>query len=279
MNKKKIDPESSPWAPFGIQLRNFREAKDILQEELAPLLECSPSHLSYIELAHRPPSRRLAELADIALDTGGTMLLMWYQLKNAAILEGFPEYARYEGLAEQVRIFENDFVNGLLQTRAYMTALQMGFVRQGVSTQKLAEERIEFRLARQKILDRPSPPLLHVVLDESCLRRIIGGRDVMIEQLLHLEQLSNRRDVIIQVAPFSLGEDRPFTHMTALLTMPNRRVLAYGEIEQRGYIDRDTKSVAAVTKSYDRLAIDALGQAESRTFMRATRRDLEWMST
>ncbi|MFF2146694.1 hypothetical protein [Kitasatospora sp. NPDC058190] len=61
--------------------------------------------------------------------------------------------------------------------------------------------------------------------------------------------------------------------------MPNRKLLAYGEIEQRGYIDRDTKSTAALANSYDRLAIEALGQAESRAFIRAARRDLEWMST
>lgn len=279
MNKKKIDPESSPWAPFGIQLRAFREARDLLQEELAPLIGCSPSHLSYIELAHRPPSRKLAELSDIALDTGGTMLLMWYQLKNAAILEGFPEYAGYEALAEQIRVIEVNIVNGLLQTRAYATAIEMGYARQTGTSEKLAEERIEFRLARQKILERTPPPLLHVVLDESCLRRIIGGREVMVEQLVHLEQLTTRRNVVIQVVPYSLGEFRPFTHMATLLTMPNRKVLAYGEIEQRGYIDRDTKSVAALTKSYDRLAIEALGQAESLAFIRAARRDLEWMST
>ncbi|MGW1175637.1 helix-turn-helix domain-containing protein [Kitasatospora sp. NPDC002543] len=279
MNKKTIDPESSPWAPFGIQLRAFREARDLLQEELAPLIGCSTSHLSYIELAHRPPSRKLAELSDIALDTGGTMLLMWYQLKNAAILEGFPEYARYELVAEQIRILEINVIAGLLQTRAYATAIEMSAVRQGTATEKLAKERIEFRLARQTIMERAHPPLVHVVLDESCLRRVVGGRDVMVEQLLHLEKLAERPEVIIQIAPYSLGENRPFTHMAYLLTMPNRKVLAYGEVEQRGYIDRDTKSVASLTKSYDRLTVEAHGQAESLAFIRAARRDLEWMST
>ncbi|GAB7188777.1 helix-turn-helix transcriptional regulator [Kitasatospora sp. Ki12] len=279
MNKKTIDPESSPWAPFGIQLRKFREAKGLRQEQLAPRLKCSASHLSYVELAQRPPKRRLAELADEALDTDGTMLLMWFQLKNAAILEGLPDYARYEALAEQLRIFEVDVINGLLQTRAYATAIETGYARQNGTSEKLVEERIEFRLNRQKILEQPSPPLLHVVLDEASLRRIVGGRDVMVEQLLHLEEMSTRRNVVIQVAPFTLGEDRPFTHMTALLTMPNGKVLAYGEVEQRGYIDRDTKSVAALTRGYDRLAIEALGQAETRAFIRAVRRDLEWMST
>ncbi|MFI8461167.1 helix-turn-helix domain-containing protein [Kitasatospora sp. NPDC085464] len=279
MNKKKIDPESSPWAPFGIQLRNFREARGLKLEQLAPLLECSPSHLSYIELAHRPPSRKLAELADEALGTGGTLLLMWYQLKNAAILEGFPEFSRYEALAETIRIFEVDVITGLLQTRAYVTALQMGSVRQGATPQELAEERIAFRLARQQVLERTPPPLVHVVLDESCLRRFVGGRDVMVGQLLHLEQLSARPNIVIQVAPFTLGEHRMFSHMATLLTMPNRKILAYGEIEQRGYIDRDSKSVATLIESYDRLAVEALGQAESLAFIRAVRRDLEWMST
>ncbi|MFE6050563.1 helix-turn-helix domain-containing protein [Kitasatospora sp. NPDC056446] len=279
MNKKTIDPESSPWAPFAIQLRNSREAKGLRQEDLAPLLKCSPSHLSYVELAHRPPGRELAELADIALDTGGTLLLMWLQLRSAAILEGFPELSRYEALAEQIRIFEASHVTGLLQTRAYATALQMGYVRQGNASRELAEERIEFRLARQKILERTAPPLLHVVLDEACIRRFIGGRDVMIEQLLHLEELATRPQVVIQVAPFAMGENLPFTHMTCLLTMPNRKVLAYGEVEQRGYIDRDTKSTTALTRSYDRLAVEALGRTETLAFIRAARRDLEWMST
>ncbi|MBV6702134.1 helix-turn-helix domain-containing protein [Kitasatospora aureofaciens] len=279
MNKKTIDPTSSPWAPFGIQLRRSREAAGLKQEQLAPHCECSPSHLSYVELAHRPPSRRLAELADKALGTGGTLLLMWYQLKHTAILEGFPEYARYEALAEQIRIFEIDVITGLLQTRAYATAIEMGYARQGGATPEQAEERIEFRLARQQVLERTPPPLLHAVLDESCLRRVIGGRDVMVEQLLHLEQLADRSNVVIQVAPYSLGENRPFTRVAHLLTMPNRKILAYGEIEQRGYIDRDSQSVAALTKSYDRLAIEAMNQAESLALIRSVRRDLEWMST
>ncbi|MBD0669952.1 helix-turn-helix transcriptional regulator [Streptomyces sp. CBMA156] len=279
MNKKQIDPESSPWAPFGIQLRKSREARGLRQEELAPLIGCSPSHLSYVELAHRPPTRKLAELADEVLETGGTLLLMWYQLKNAAILEGFPEYARYEALAEQIRIFEIDIIPGLVQTLAYTTAVTMGYVRQGHATMEEAEEHISFRINRQKVIERTPPPVIHVVLDEGCLRRIIGGRDVMVEQLLRLEELAELPNVIIQVAPYTLGENRPLTHTVHLLTMPTRRILVYGEIEQRGYIDRDTKSAATLTRSYDRLAVEALGQTESLAFIRSTRRDLEWMST
>ncbi|MEU8517056.1 helix-turn-helix transcriptional regulator [Kitasatospora sp. NPDC048722] len=278
MNKKTIDPTSSPWAPFGIQLRRSREAAGLKQHQLARLCECSSSHLSFIELARRPPSRKLAELADKALDTGGTLMLLWWSMKNSAFLEGFTEYAGYEAIADEIRIFEIDVVPGLVQTRAYTTAIEKGYARQGGATPEQADEHIAFRLARQQVLDRTPPALLHTVLDESCLRRIIGGRDVMVEQLLHLERLAERSNVIIQVAPYSLGENRPFTRSVHLLTMPNRKVLAYGEAEQRGYIDRDIQSVAKLAKGYDRLAVEALGQAESLAFIRAARRDMEWMS-
>jgi hypothetical protein len=90
--------------------------------------------------------------------------------------------------------------------------------------------------------------------------------------------LAERSNVSVQVAPYSLGEKRPFTRSVHHLTMPNRKVLSYGEAEQRGYIDRDVESVGKLTKGYDRLAVEALGQAETVAFIRAVRRDTEWMS-
>ncbi|MEV7360617.1 MULTISPECIES: helix-turn-helix transcriptional regulator [unclassified Kitasatospora] len=278
MNKKSIDPTSSPWAAFGVQLRRSREAVGLTQVQLAKKVGCTASHLSYVELAHRPPSLQLAELADQELKTGGTLVLMYWQLKHTTLLEGFPEYANYEARAEQIKLFEINVIPGLLQTPAYATAIESGYVRQGAALPEQADERINFRLARQHILERTPPPVLHAVLDESCLRRLVGGRDVMIEQLLHLEQLADRPNVVIQVAPYSLGENRPFTRVVQLLTMPNRKILSYGEIEQRGYIERDIQSVSALARSYDRLVVEALNQADSLSMIRVVRRDLEWTS-
>ncbi|MFJ9606091.1 Scr1 family TA system antitoxin-like transcriptional regulator [Kitasatospora sp. NPDC101176] len=278
MNKKTIDPTSSPWAAFGVQLRRSREAAGLTQLQLSKKVDCTASHLSYVELAQRPPSLKLAELADQELKTGGTLVLMYWQLKHTALHEGFPEYVNYETRAEQIRVFEINVVPGLLQTRAYATAVEVGYARQGNATLEKAKERVEFRLARQQVLDRDPPPVLHAVLDESCLRRLIGGRDVMVEQLLHLERLADYSNIVIQVAPHELGERLPFTRMIHLLTMPSRKVLAYGETEQRGYIDRDLQSVEAVTKGYDRLGVESMNQADSLAMIRMVRRDLEWTS-
>ncbi|MFJ9846501.1 helix-turn-helix domain-containing protein [Kitasatospora sp. NPDC101155] len=278
VNMKEIDPESSPWAPFAIQLRRSRRAIGLKQDQLARKCGVSPSYISFCELARRPPSKNFATKADEVLQTGGTLLLMYFQAKHTAMVPGFPEYATYEALAEKIKLFEINVIPGLLQTRPYAVAWEQGNLRRGTVTPEQAHERIEFLLARQNIYDRTPPPLLHAVVDESCLRRPIGGRDVMVEQLLHLEEMADKPNIIIQVAPFSLGENRPFTRLVHLLTMPDRKALAYGETEQRGYLDRDANAITALASDYDRLVAEALGRTESVAMIRAVRRDFEWMS-
>ncbi|MFJ6772865.1 Scr1 family TA system antitoxin-like transcriptional regulator [Kitasatospora sp. NPDC091257] len=275
VNIKEIDPSSSPWAPFGIQLRNSRKAKGLLQHQLARKCGVSASYVSFVELAHRPPSEKFATKADEVLETGGTLMLMWWQHKHTALVPGFPEYANHENRAAEVRLFSIDIVSGLLQTHAYAGAWEAANIRRGTATPEQAEERVAFLMTRQQLLARTPTPLLHAVLDESCLRRPVGGTKVMIEQLQHLEQLAASPSVIIQVAPYSLGEERPFSSHVTLLTMPDRKLLGYGETEVRGYLDRDIDTVLPLFRGYDRLQIEALNQAASMETIRAVRKGYE----
>ncbi|WP_395298067.1 DUF5753 domain-containing protein [Kitasatospora hibisci] len=203
---------------------------------------------------------------------------MYWQHRHTALVPGFPEYANYESRATEIRQFEINVIPGLLQMPEYAAALEAGHVRQGSATQEQAEERVNFLMTRQQCFERTPPPLFHAVLDESCIRRPIGGREVMIAQLLHLEELSQQPNVAIQVAPFNLGEDRPFMRMVFLLTMPDRRVLGYSENEHRGFLDRDAEAVLPLVKGYDRLQIEAMNQADSMAMIRSVRRDFEWTS-
>ncbi|WP_406196253.1 multiprotein-bridging factor 1 family protein [Kitasatospora sp. NBC_01560] len=89
---RQLDPTAGPWAPFGVQLRRSREARGLTQAQLARKVGYDPSYVSYAELATRePPSEKFASRVDEALETGGTLLLMWLQNKHSALLEGFPE--------------------------------------------------------------------------------------------------------------------------------------------------------------------------------------------
>ena len=60
-------------------------------------------------------------------------------------------------------------------------------------------------MRRQQVLHRENPPHLWVVIDETALRRPIGGRAVMLAQVDHLIRMSRRAHITIQVMPFSAG--------------------------------------------------------------------------
>lgn len=68
------------------------------------------------------------------------------------------------------------------------------------------ERRVAARFAWQEaLLDRSAPPQIHVVFDESAIRRQVGGADVMRRQLAALIEAARRPHVTLQVLPFAAG--------------------------------------------------------------------------
>ncbi|MFF1791097.1 helix-turn-helix domain-containing protein [Kitasatospora sp. NPDC058243] len=275
MNRKKLDPASSPYATLGIQLRRSREARGLTQTELGEAIAYSGAYISSIERGIRAPSRRFVDLVDEHLATGGTLGLMLDQLEHSILIEGFPEYADKEAEATTIRLFQIGVISGLLQTPEYAAAYEQAPVTRGTVTQQQADERMRFLLTRQERINRPSPPYVQAVLDEWSLRRPIGGPAVMVSQLAHLEELAGLPNMTIQVAPLGLGEHRPFAHPVTLLTMPNRSLLGYSESHLRGHLERDAETLAGWAREYDRLQAEALPLAPSLELIRAVRKELE----
>jgi hypothetical protein len=163
--------------------------------------------------------------ADVALGTPETFYHLWRNLAQTALLEGFTEYAECEARCRRLRMFELGVIPGLFQTQAYAEALAAAEVRHGNITQEQADERVSYLLTRQHRLTLPSAPDLHAVLDESCLRRFVGGPAVMRDQFERLEMLTERPRTLIQVAPFSMGERRPFALPVVLSDVASLEVI------------------------------------------------------
>jgi hypothetical protein len=76
---------------------------------------------------------------------------------------------------------------------------------------------VDLLLERQR-LAQASPPDVWVVLDEAALRRQVGGREVMREQINHMINLTATPGVFLQFIPFSGGAhaamDLPFVIMS-----------------------------------------------------------------
>ncbi|MET9915879.1 helix-turn-helix transcriptional regulator [Streptomyces sp. NPDC006435] len=263
VNRKELDPEKSPGARFGQRLRQLRDERGWTQDELAARMGCSGTHISAVETGRRPPTPRFAASADRALGTGDRLERQGRAVWNTAILEGFPEFVAHEVRAAEIRLFELGIIPGLLQTPEYAAAITTGAVRRGAITEQQAEERLSLLARRQASLQRIPRPLVYVVLDESCIRRPVGGPRVMKEQLDQLVAFAELPSTLVQVAPFDLGERRAFDLPVHLLTLPDRSQLSYAESAQQGRLERDMRFVQPLLTAYHQLQAEALSQAAS----------------
>ncbi|MFF5859549.1 helix-turn-helix domain-containing protein [Streptomyces sp. NPDC012751] len=199
---------------LGQELRRLRELKGMTAEEVAERLLVSQSKISRLENGRRSISQRdVRDLCGV------------YEVEDQRIVDSLMEMARdsrqqgwwhtfgdipysvYIGLetdAESLRVYEPQLVTGLLQTRAYAEALVRGALPE-TSTAEI-EKRVQVRMRRQERITAERNPLrLWVVLDEAALKRVVGSRPVMREQLEHLIEMSQLPHVTVQVLPFDVG--------------------------------------------------------------------------
>ncbi|MFE6686014.1 Scr1 family TA system antitoxin-like transcriptional regulator [Streptomyces sp. NPDC057743] len=266
MNKNELNPDASPEAAYGARLRSLREARGWTQEDLAGRTDYSSVHVSAVENGRKPPTLRFSKGVDAALGLVGTDASFereYRQIKHGNLLEGFPEYVKYEGKAAEIRLFEIGLVPGLLQTPEYARAVADGDVQRGAITPEQAEERVSFLARRQAALVRSRSPMVLVVMDESCLRHAVGGTEVMEAQFRRLIEVASLPNWVLQVSPFEIGARRSFNLPMNLLTMSDLSVVAYAESQLRGHLERDTAAVLPLLTAYHQLQAEALPQAAS----------------
>ncbi|SEG76039.1 Transcriptional regulator, contains XRE-family HTH domain [Actinacidiphila yanglinensis] len=263
VNRKKLDPDSSPEAAFGQHLRRLRDERGWTQDELGARMRCTGTHISAVETGRRPPTGHFALSADTAFGTGDKFQRMVSALKNTALLEGFPEYVRQEVRAAEIRVFEVGLVPGLLQTPEYAAAITGSAVSRGSITKQQAEQRLALLAERQASLIRTPAPLVYAVLDESCIRRPVGGLGVMAAQLDRLVEFAELPSTVLQIAPFSLGARRAFDLPVYLLTLPDRSLVSYAESAHRGHLERESTFVLPMLTAYHHLQVEALSQADT----------------
>ncbi|MEE4595771.1 DUF5753 domain-containing protein, partial [Streptomyces sp. DSM 41524] len=132
------------------------------------------------------------------------------------------------------------------------------------------EQQLEVRLTRQAVLTRPSPLEVRAVLDEAALRRMVGGSDVMREQVGRLLELADQPHIIVQVIPFSAGA-HPGTLVGPFVVLrypdPADPDVLYVEGNADPYLDREGE-VERYTKTFDYLRANALSVNGTRAMMR-----------
>jgi len=202
-----------------LQLKSLRKDRDETVVQAAGALDWSHSKLVRIEQGEVgiSPTDLRALLAHYGV-TDPDAVAAYVQQAKLSRRQPYAEYSDVIGresrnffLLQERSIaflqFDPVLIPGLLQTEGYARAVITAF--RGPQEPHISQF-IDARLERQeKVLGRSSGPEMHVVLDESALRRGVGtapGRnDVMPGQLRHLRELSRHPRVHMQIAPYSVG--------------------------------------------------------------------------
>lgn len=266
---------------LGSQLRRLRESRGITREAAGYSIRASESKISRMELGRVSFKARdvedLLTLYGVGDESERTALLSLAKEANIAgwwhsfgdVLPGwFQTYIGLEGAASLIRIYEVQFVHGLLQTEAYAHAVVSRGMRGAPSAE--IDKRVALRLERQKALVSERAPQFHAVLDEAALRRPYGERDVMRGQLRHLIEMSEQPNINLQVMPFSFGGHAGESGAFTMLRFPESDLSDIVYLEQLTsalYLDK-AEEVAQYERAMARLQEDSPGPEESRDLLR-----------
>jgi transcriptional regulator with XRE-family HTH domain len=253
---------------LGAQLRNLREGRGISREDAGYTIRASGSKISRMELGRvsfkerdiadlltlygvEDPAERAA-LVDLAQQANSPG---WWHKYGDVLPDWFQVYVGLEEAASLIRVYEVQFVPGLLQTPDYTRAV----VQSGRRGEEEIEHRVSLRQDRQRVLVRRDPPRLWVVIDEAALRRPIGGAEVMRGQIERLIDASKEPHVTIQVLPFRLGGHAAEAGAFTLMRFPELDLpdVVYTEqLTSAVYLDK-REDVERYTEVIERLSVQS----------------------
>ncbi|TXS55620.1 helix-turn-helix domain-containing protein [Streptomyces sp. t39] len=263
---------------LGQELRRLRELKGMTAEEVAERLLVSQSKISRLENGRRSISQRdVRDLCGVYEVEDHRIVDSLMQMAKDSRQQGWWHafgdipYSVYIGLetdAASLRVYEPQVVPGLLQTRQYAEALITGALPESAHAD--VDKRVSVRLRRQeRIRDAENPLRLWAVIDESALRRRVGSRQLMREQLEHLVELSHEPHVTVQVLPFDMGAHPGINGQYAILEFPDTSdssVVYIEGVTSDLYLEK-ANDVQKYSVMYEHLRAQALNVEQTRQFI------------
>jgi transcriptional regulator with XRE-family HTH domain len=254
---ERARPHDSVQAFFAWVLKMLREEANLTQRELAEKSCFSASLIAQVESMQRMPPLELAERCDPIVNGKDLLTNLWPLVTQGSYDECYKAFAELEARARKRRTYETFVVPGLFQTEEYIRVL---FAEDcaGRLADEVFESRVQSRLARQSLLTQEQPAKQWAVLDEAVLRRTIGSRTVMREQLERLVEVAQMPHVFLQVLPFSSSCAAGAYGSMSIFTYAKGRKLVYGAALDFARIMSDEATVEHYALSYEKLQAQAL---------------------
>ncbi|MFE1170341.1 helix-turn-helix domain-containing protein [Nocardiopsis sp. NPDC058789] len=270
---------------LGKMLKELREQNGLKLTDTAEYLQRSFSAISKFESGalpvREPEVLALMDLYGVEGEQQRASLLRlskeisrtgWWEKYSSEIADWFIDYMWLESRADRIRTFDITPVNGLVQTAAYAEALFRAANPHDSSAQ--IERGVELRMSRQAILEGENAVQLDIVMEEAALQRMVGGREVMKDQIRHLLACSERPNIGIRVVPFEAGALVSPDGGFRLIDMEDPFPLIAYSVSPAGGFYLESEEAGHLAALYDRLQGMSLSPEDSVAFIAALERNL-----
>ncbi|MFD7103003.1 helix-turn-helix domain-containing protein [Streptomyces celluloflavus] len=262
--------ENKKAAPTATRLaadiaRILRQHAKLTQENLGKKIGYTGSAISAMETGAQPPSEEMLLGLEEVLGQG---LGIFREAVKYIGLDKYPrqftDFALIEMKALTLCTYQAIVVDGLFQTEAYARALISGGF--PPLSDARVDELVEGRMARKSLFEREPTALIELILEESALGRTIGSAQIMRDQLLHLIDCAQRRNVTLQVLPLNCGlrgEHAGVRGEMALVETLEHDHLVYVEVQDISMLISDPAEVATRSHRYAKIRAQALSPDDS----------------
>ena len=268
--KQARDPRTHLGAFLGEQLRAIRaEAGYASQDDFSPAIRKDRSVIGKAETGESPPTESvLADWLDLCGVSGRLRVMLEGVTRIARIRENPGQaqaepFYEAEARAHTVRYWAPIILPGIVQTPAYATEL---FKAMRFDPVKVAE-RLEVRMARQAILERPDPPDITIVVWEPVLHHQIGTSETMHEQIARLVELSDMPTVTIHVLPSAHGANPGLGGAIQLAATTDAPELLLSDTLVEDHLTNDPVQVRQASSTFNSVRADAFNRAGSRDIL------------
>jgi transcriptional regulator with XRE-family HTH domain len=268
------------------ELKRLREAANLTQDTVADEMDWSLSKLIRIEAGSVSISTNdlkalldLYGIKDPAEVDGMLDLLrsartkMWWNNYRGVMSKPLELFVASETETSVFKTYQLFIFPGLLQTEDYARDV-IEHLTVGRPTDAMIQSYVELRMERQRqFFGRPEPVRFHVILDESVLRRAVGGKEVLRGQMQHLLDLNETRsELTVQILQPTVGVLPGMASSFTVMEFGDADDLPMLFIEgAKNYVTENIDAREEVDRyqaAFNRLGQRALSATESRALIR-----------
>ncbi|EPD57092.1 helix-turn-helix domain-containing protein [Streptomyces sp. HGB0020] len=265
----EVDPDDE-WgvaviATVGRQLKLRREAVGMRAAEFGEAVGYGEDLVYKVEGGKRIPRLEYLDRADEVLGAGGLIAAMKEDVRKVRYPKRVRQLAKLESQAVEIGVYECNIIAGLLQIPEHARAV-IGAAQPPYSPDDV-DRMVAARLARQSVFTRDPAPSIHFVLEETVLRRPIGGTMVRRRQLEHLLEVGRLHNVVLQVMPLSCEVHSGLDGRIEVLKFPDGTAMGRSDGAFNGRPTSDPKQLRILELRYGTIRAQALPPRESLAFI------------